>query len=92
MYFHTKVQVHGLHILTYMYMIIYVYSIPQSRTYSERWKQRKKYMYELSGLIISCFTRVNICLCTSFEENLFTCKISSSLVLCLVSFAFSRRR
>ena len=34
--------------------------------------------------------RVNeyiICLCTSLEENWFTCKISGSLVLWLVSFA-----
>ena len=37
--------------------------------------------------------RVNeqiICLCTSSEENRFTCKFSGSLVLWLVRFAFSK--
>ena len=46
----------------------------------------------LLGHIIGCFTRnkrVNeyiTCLCTSLEENWFTCKISGSLVLWLVCF------
>ena len=50
----------------------------------------------LSGHIISYFKRskrVNkqiICLCTSSEENRFTCKISGSYVLWLVSFASSK--
>ena len=49
----------------------------------------------MSGLIIICYTRskrVNgkiICLCTSSDENLFTCKISGPKLLQLLSYASS---
>ena len=36
------------------------------------------------------FSIIIICLCTSSEENRFTCKISESWVLWLVRFAFSK--
>ena len=44
----------------------------------------------LSGHIISYFK--GLTLCTSLEENWFTCKVSDSLVLWLVSLAFSKRK
>ena len=52
--------------------------------------------YIIMGMIITSFSsskRVKkiICLCTRLEENLFTCKISSSLELWLVRFVFSKK-
>ena len=60
------------------------------------WHRYSLHYNVLSRLIIISFSRskeVNgkiICLCTSSDENLFTCKISSSLELCLVRFMFSK--
>ena len=52
--------------------------------------------YIIMGMIITSFSsskRVKkiICLCTRLEENLFTCKISSSLELWLVRFVFQKK-
>ena len=62
------------------------------------WHRYRLHYNVLSGQIIISFSRskgVNgkiICLCTSLDENLFTCKMSGPKLLRLLSYASSWRR